>query len=193
MKVVLTGGPHAGKTTLLRELARRGERVLPEAAIEVIAELVRELGTEAARRWRADHAEEFQARIAAHQLALERAHAPAPNETCFFDRGLLDGVAYCRLHQRAPPPALAQALEHARYDIVILCELVLPFASRTETGRTSDELRARQIESLVRDVYREHGFNVQALPLVSPASARADLLLAEVARLRSGLPFTRRA
>jgi predicted ATPase len=185
MKVVLTGGPHAGKTTLLRELAARGQRVVPEAAIEVIAELVRTLGSDAARAWRSEHSDEFQARIAERQVAIEREFEPRNGELCFFDRGVLDGLAYCRLHGRQPPPTLEAAVRGARYDLAVLCELVLPFTSRTETGRTSDERRAREIELLVRDVYREHGFEVLALPLISPASARAERLLAEIAARRT--------
>jgi predicted ATPase len=180
-KVVLTGGPHAGKTTLLRELGARGHRIVPEAAIEVIGELVREHGDAEARRWRLEHAEEFQARIAERQLALEREHAPEPGEICFYDRGVLDGLAYCRLHRREPPRELVEAIARAHYDLVVVCELVVPFRVRTDTGRTSDEDRARVVEGLVRTVYEQHAFEVVSLPLLKPVALRADRLLAEIA------------
>jgi len=37
-KIVLTGGPCCGKTTLIQELRKRGHRVLNEVAREVLAE-----------------------------------------------------------------------------------------------------------------------------------------------------------
>jgi predicted ATPase len=181
MKVVLTGGPHAGKTTLLRELELRGHRVVPEAAIEVIGGLVRELGNVEARRWRLEHTDQFQARIAERQLALEAESSLPSGGICFYDRGLLDGLAYCRLHRREPPPALLEAIRGARYDLVVVCELVLPFSSREDTGRTSDLERAYAIEQLMHDVYTERGMAVVRLPLVTPAAIRASRLLDEIA------------
>jgi predicted ATPase len=44
--VVLTGGPHSGKTTLIEELRRRGQRVVPEAALALIEELNAAMGVE---------------------------------------------------------------------------------------------------------------------------------------------------
>ena len=66
-----TGAPHAGKTTLLSALRDRGFHVLPEAALGVIESLVHEHGADDARRWRAEHAAEFQSRVTLRQIALE--------------------------------------------------------------------------------------------------------------------------
>jgi predicted ATPase len=185
MRIVLTGGPHAGKTSLAREFERRGARVVKEAAIECIARLVRELGPAGARAWRAANVDEFQERIARMQVELERDVEEAPDELCFLDRGLLDGLAYCKIAGQAPPPALFESLPLARYDAVIVCELVLPFSSRRETGRISSLERARLIEQTVFDVYAEHGYRTQRLECISPLSARADLLLARIADVRT--------
>jgi predicted ATPase len=185
MRIVLTGGPHAGKTSLAREFERRGARVVREAAIECIARLVRELGPDGARDWRAAHVDEFQERIAHLQVELERGAPEAPDELCFLDRGLLDGLAYCRIAGQTPPRALFESLPLARYDAVVVCELVLPFSSRRQTGRLSSLERARLIEQTVFDVYAEHGYRTQRLECISPVAARADLLLARLAELRT--------
>lgn len=183
MRIVLTGGPHAGKTSLAREFERRGSRVVKEAAIECIAALVREMGPEGARAWRAANVDEFQDRIARMQIALEEAVEAAPGEMCFLDRGLLDGLAYCKVAGQAPPPALFESLSAARYDVVVVCELVLPFSSRRETGRVSSLERALVIEQTVFDVYSENGYRTVRLPCISPVAARADLLLTRLADL----------
>lgn len=183
MRIVLTGGPHAGKTSLAREFERRGHRVVREAAIECIARLVAELGPDGARAWRQANVDEFQDRIARLQLELERAADVAPDELCFLDRGLLDGLAYCQIAGQTPPRALIESLPCVHYDRVFVCELVLPFSSRRESGRLSSLERARLIEQTVFDVYASHGFRTERLPCISPVAARADLLLERLAKL----------
>lgn len=185
MRIVLTGGPHAGKTSLAREFERRGHTVVREAAIECIAALVREFGPDGARDWRATHLDEFQERIARMQLELERGAHEGPDGLCFLDRGLLDGLAYCRLADQTPPRGLLESVALARYDYVAVCELVLPFSSRRETGRVSSLERARLIEQTVFEVYAAHGYRTERLECVSPVAARADLLLERVAALKS--------
>ena len=92
-KIVVTGGPYAGKTTLVEALRAEGCAVAPEAALQVIAALANELGPERARAWREEHPERFQVRIAELQLELAaRAERSGP-ELVACDRGLLDGIA----------------------------------------------------------------------------------------------------
>lgn len=181
MRIVLTGGPHAGKTTLIDELASRGERVVPEAAIGVIAKLQSELGAERTTEWRRTHADEFQERIAREQLELEAQVSVRPEERVFFDRGLFDGLAYCRLAGVAPPRTVWEARGELRYDLVVLCELVLPFKERGASGRTSDLTRARAIESALEAVWIELGYPLWRLPADRTPGARAELLLERVA------------
>jgi predicted ATPase len=182
VKIVLTGGPHSGKTALLEEFARRGFTTVPEAAIGIIAGLVAELGTDGARAWRLAHVAEFQERIARAQLELEARAQQDIGAACFCDRGVLDGLAYSRLVGAPVLAALEQAVSSAHYDVAVLCEICLPFKPRVETGRTSDLERARQIEAQLGATYIEHGYELVRLPAVSPVAARADLLLAELGR-----------
>ena len=180
MKVVLTGGPHSGKTTLLLELARRRARVVPEAAIEVIGRLAAELGREAAREWRHTHVTEFQELIARRQLELERAQPPSPGQPWFCDRGLVDGLVYFQLAGVEPSPFVRRAARESRYDVVVLCELVLPFVERPESGRSSGLQRALEIETRLEHAYGRLGYPLLRLPAVSPVAARAQLLLDQV-------------
>lgn len=181
MKIVLTGGPHSGKTTLLAELGARGYPTVPEAAIGIIDELVAELGTEGAREWRRGHVPEFQERIAHRQLELEHLGRGAGNATCFCDRGLVDGLAYLRLAGVEPPGFLLEAVQRSRYDAVVLCDICLPFKTREQTGRTSSLERAREIEARLVACYVELGYAPLRLPAIAPVQARADLLLERLA------------
>lgn len=183
MKIALTGGPHSGKTTLLAELAARGFTTVPEAALGVIEELVAELGRDQARAWRLTHVPQFQERIAQRQLQLEYAARQESAAAVFCDRGLVDGLAYMRLVGAPPTPFVNAAVQSSRYDVIVLCEICLPFKSRVETGRTSDLQRAREIEASLVATYREFGYELLRLPAEAPAAARADLLLDELSHL----------
>ena len=91
-KIVLTGGPGGGKTSLLRELRLRDPKIerfilVPEAATLLI---------QAGHR---PGSKEFQLAVVALQLALEESCAlPArPGQILVCDRSTVDSLAYWRL------------------------------------------------------------------------------------------------
>lgn len=165
--IVLTGGPHAGKTTLVNALASRGVPVVPEAALGVIEELNTELGShDAQRAWRLSHAAEFQVRVAQRQRVAECAERAAAHPVVILDRGILDGLAYCRFLGREPPTELVELCAAATYSLVALCELVTPFDNRIGSGRFSSEAQARELEGLLEAEYARHGVPVVRLPVL---------------------------
>ena len=176
-RIVLTGGPYSGKTTLVDRLAAEGHAVAPEAALQVIEALAAELGAGAAVAWRRAHPGRFQERVLALQLELEaRAEARgAPVVVC--DRGVLDGVAYCRHHGIAPPPALARAPGRERYAAVLVLETLTGFEPRAHTGRLDGHDESLALAARLTDVYREHGYDPIPLP--------EDSVVARLARVRA--------
>ena len=122
-RIVLTGGPGAGKTVVAARLA--AERpdwfaLVPEAATQVYTQLQ--------TRWdKLDHAgrHDVQRRIYRLQRRqeddLERAH---PRKTLLLDRGTIDGAAYWPEGAESYWRDLGttHASELARYDAVILLQ-----------------------------------------------------------------------
>jgi len=86
---VLTGGPGSGKTTLLEELEKRRYKIDKEAAKDVILE---EQGKGVKEPWQKP---DFQEKIVDLQLKREN-ELPRGNAVVFIDRGIPDGLAYCR-------------------------------------------------------------------------------------------------
>lgn len=162
MRIVLTGPPHAGKTTLLRALAEQGCRTVPEAALAIIDEHIARDGLKKTTRWRKAHPAAFQVLVAHKQLEQE---AALPTDAvCFLDRGVHDGLAYCAQGGFVPPGVLFRLAEQTRYDKVILCELIEPFAPRSGTGRTSGRERALALQEGIEAAYTHYGMAPVRLP-----------------------------
>ena len=174
--VVLTGGAYSGKTALARELAARGCTVLPEAAYQVITELVDLYGVDEQARWREANQVEFQRRISERQHARETAARCWDARHVFCDRGLLDGLVYCRLNGVEWPADLHELAAPARYAHVFVLATLAGFDPRRETGRVDapeDSLRAAD---LLEQVYRPRAAAVTRVPQL-PVAARAELVL----------------
>jgi predicted ATPase len=93
-RYILTGGPGAGKTSIIDFLAMQGYLIVSEAATEIIAEGLRQ-GIE--KPWRADdyHIRMYEL-ISKRQIEIQNSSAPI----VFFDRGHLDGLSYILLQKR---------------------------------------------------------------------------------------------
>ncbi len=177
-RVVITGGPFSGKTTVVEALAARGYRTVPEAAIEVIEDLTRAHGLEGQAAWRSANRAAFQVLILEKQVALEEAAAAAAGEgPVFLDRGRLDGVAYCRVFGAAVPPEVEAGCRDLPYDRVFLLDTLADFDDRAATGRTSDRARSLKIRDELRRTYAERGLEPVFVP-ERPVAERVEAILA---------------
>ena len=164
---VITGGPCAGKTTLIKELERRGYRVAQEAARTYI-ETALAMG-KSLTEIRADEVA-FQHALIPMKVAAE-AELPK-NETVFLDRGMHDSVAYLELAGVVNDAQLRAVFPNSRYRKVFLLDL-LPFVH--DSARTEDAEGAKRIHTLLERAYRDAGFEIQHVPVMS-VKKRADFV-----------------
>jgi predicted ATPase len=177
---ILTGGPGGGKTTVLEELGRRGMRIVPEVARQIIQEQVQADGTALPWANRELYA----------GLMLERSiqsfAEQHPDEIAFCDRGIPDTLCYLRLISSDDKKAAA-ACSTYRYAPMVF------FTPPWEAIYTQDTERKQDFEEAVRtaermaEVYRECGYQVVELPLVPPPE-RADFILQCVSSQAGRLP-----
>lgn len=171
--VVLTGGPSAGKSTLLENLRSKGYTTMPESARVFIDEETAKGKT--LQELRADEAV-FQKKVLEKNVEIEG--RLNPNELVFLDRGIPDSIAYYQICGADPAPVFKES-QKRRYGMVFLCEQV-PFVQ--DHARTEDQKKAEKISKLLYEAYTGLGYEVIKVPLMS-VEERVQFVLNRFKRL----------
>ncbi len=167
-KVVITGGPCSGKTTVINELGKRGYEVVGEVARNVINERKNNPLTYDEHHLR-------QELIFLRQVEKEKqVHA----DVTFFDRGIFDNFAY-QLHFLGDviPKYLELVKNYPRYNGVFVLER-LPFEHdglRIEEG----ELEAQKLHDDIVMQYDYFGYKPIFVPVMD-IEKRVDFVIRSV-------------
>lgn len=168
MRIVITGGPSVGKTTIITGLAERGYQVVNEFATQIIKE-----GEFLPWVDRASFQQEVLRRQLEAELALE-----GYEKTVFLDRGLFDGEAYY-LYDELAVPEIFHDLDSSHYSLALLIE-ELPFFDVTDVRRENLEF-TREISKVLERCYLDRGVHVIRIPAMPPQE-RIEYVLEEVRR-----------
>lgn len=173
---VITGGPGAGKTTLVRELQKRGMACVPEAARQIIQEQVQAKGN--AVPW--GGTTRYTELMLAQSIADYAKHSGATAPT-FFDRGIPDVLCYARLIGLRLDE-IQHACRQYRYGRSVF--LAPPWREIYTVDEQRRQTFAEAVETyqVMTQVYADCGYEVVELPQVSPAE-RAKFLLREIGRI----------
>jgi predicted ATPase len=168
---IITGGPGTGKTTILRELQRRGFSVLEEVARQIIREQMETGGN--ALPW-ADtkrYTELMLARSLDSFLSLNTALGPT-----FCDRGIPDVLCYARIIQLADTAAIVAACKNFRYNRTAFMLPPWPEIYTTDSERKQSFEEAVEVYLRMIRAYQDCDYEVvEVLP--APVAARAGFIL----------------
>lgn len=173
MRIVITGGPSVGKTTIVSMLASRGYPVVHEQATQIIKE-------GEFLPW-IDRSS-FQEEVLRRQLAAEASVGELPGPV-FLDRGLFDGEAYYIYDQLEIPKAFS-TFDATRYSLALLIE-ELPFFDTTEVRRENLEF-THKISKVIEQCYAGRGVKVVRVPAMPPAE-RLEFVLETVDQMANQL------
>lgn len=166
MRIVITGGPSVGKTTIVSILSEMGYRVVHEIASQIIQEGRFLPWVDRAR---------FHAEVLRRQLAAEAAILDFDNPV-FLDRGAFDGEAYY-IFDKLPIPPSFSTIDPTLYDLAFLVE-DLNFFDRTDVRR--ENLQAtRELGIVLEKCYTSRKIKVIRVPNMSPMQ-RVNFVLGHV-------------
>lgn len=168
---VLTGGPGAGKTTLIKALRNRGFATTEEAGRGVIRQQAQAGG--GALPW-ADR-EGFAAAMFDWELCSYR-QAERRKGAVFFDRGLADTIGYLRLEGLEIPSRMEEEAWRLRYNArVFIAPPWKAIFGPDEERRQSWEVAVRTYETMAL-TYLEFGYTLVELPR-APVPERVRFVL----------------
>lgn len=167
--VILTGGPSAGKTTLLTELASLGYATVAESARAIIAE--RRASGASPRPDRLTFAREIVRRDIEKYVSQ-----PRTAKWVFFDRGLVDGLGMLHEASNLPSSELESMLATYRFHATAF---VLPpweaiYANDAERDQSFAE--AMSVHARVVQWYRSCGYGLDEVPCLPVAQRAAHVL-----------------
>lgn len=165
---VITGGPSSGKTTVIKELAKRGYKTLEETARKIIA------GEMAKGKTLAEILAPIDTQHKIIARNIEREKGLDPNEVIFFDRAIPDTYAYYHLRGFEIDDTLMNAIKPVNYKGVFMLEL-LPKYSR-DGVRSENKADAKIVENHLRKIYKDIGTPITEVPIMS-VPQRVDFII----------------
>src|SRR5262245_23089361 len=172
-RVLITGGPGVGKTTLLAELGARGHRTVPASARAIISE--RRASGQSPRPEPIAFAQE----ILRRDIEKYQAH-PAASGWVFFDRGFVEALGM--LHEVAPlsAPELNAALRARRFHRSVFILPPWKDIYTTDAERDHSFPWVEHVHRRLVQWYRSCGYVLHEVPRLSVA-ARAEFVLRALA------------
>lgn len=169
-KIVLTGGPCSGKSTILEELSKRGFSVLRETAKEIVSK----------RKDIPISKEESEIRqdmIFKEQLKKEEDAEKGFIDVLFLDRSLIDGLGYSVLYEGEDSiKKYLPMIQEKEYHKIFLFER-LPFDSQGFRPETEEE--AHKIHEAIYSIYKRFGYEPISVQKMS-VKGRVNFVLENV-------------
>lgn len=169
---ILTGGPGAGKTSLLNELNKKGFMTVPEEGRRIIKEQISIKGD--ALPWinKKRFADlMFEASVNSF-LKIDKLE----EQPVFFDRGILDTIGYLKLENIPVPNEMKTKADTMKYhnNVFILPPWKEIYENDPERKQTIEVAQATF--DCMNETYLEYGYNLIGVPKLS-IKQRAEFIL----------------
>ena len=169
-RILLTGGPGFGKSSIISALEKRGEIVFHEVSRHIISEQLATGGD--CTPWQ--NVECF-----SEQVLNGRIHQyHAATGFSFYDRGLPDIAAFLRKDKKPVPDELWELCRQLPYATKIFVTAPWESIFQNDAERKEDFVAAVAVHKAIQWVYNELGYTLVNVPM-GTISDRADFVLRE--------------
>lgn len=172
-KVVITGGPCTGKSTIIDALGNLGYTTVPETARMIIEEELKKPEPERVVPWTDMYA--FEINVIDRQLELER-RLNGEHGFAFLDRSIVDTIPFFELDNIPMPKRVTALLQSHRYDRVFLLNRLPSSAYENDKVRKEDPVTARMLHERITQSYLEAGYTLIPVPVL-PIEQRAAYII----------------
>jgi predicted ATPase len=160
-RIVLTGGPGAGKTSIIDLLSEKGFNIIPEPARTLIEDYEKNSPHL--------HPKISKENRLLFQIAIEKMTIKdyLDNKTGFFDRSILDEIGYRNRYNIAINTELDFAAKNYRYDKVF----IFPFWKeiyKNDAVRHETTEEAEIVSKYLHDAYVRYGYTPIIVPKFTP-------------------------
>lgn len=162
---VITGGPGGGKTTLIDQLKFKGYTCVEEGARQIIQQQMR-IGGEALP-WA--NIQLYKELLLTHARNSYEQALKSRDRVTFFDRGILDLVAYDRRTKTESSSSLLSAIEEMLYNNIVFITPPWEAIFCTDNERKQTYEEAIEVYNGLVAVYEEYGCRLVELPKVGVA------------------------
>ncbi len=159
-RIVLTGGPGTGKTSILLKLQELGHTCFEEVSREIIVEEMTK-GSDVLP-W--DNLNAFSERVLNGRVA--QFHAAKPGIT-FYDRSIIDTLAYLHLDNVAVPLAWDKMAKDLRYHTQIFITPPWREIFITDNERKETFQQLLDVHEIMINSYKEYGYELIEIPKMS--------------------------
>lgn len=161
-KIVITGGPGTGKSSIINRLEEKGEKCLHEISRQVTLE-AKEQGID---QLFLEQPLLFSEKLLEGRLDQYLEAMEFNSDHIFLDRGLPDVVAYMDYFDTKYPEIFNKICQNNRYDLIF----ILPpwkeiYTSDNERYESYEE--ALKISSYLYSTYKRYGYNPIEVPKLS--------------------------
>jgi len=176
---IITGGPGAGKTTLINELERSGYKYVPEVARKIIKHQLEVNGD--ALPW-ADTKD--YSRLMLEYCIRDYNQYIQNDEILFFDRGIPDTLGYESLMNFQENNKLQEAVTNYRYNEHVFILPPHEGIYTTDNERKQSFEEAAQTYKVMMSVYKKLSYNLIIVPFMPPI-LRAEFVINHIQKNRN--------
>ena len=171
-KYIITGAPGTGKTAIINELKNKGYSCAEEISRTIITQQIASGGD--ALPWK------NLAAFSRQVITLRKAqHTNAPqNKIHFFDRGIIDSIAYLKKDGLPINNELKEITKTYRYSTTVFYTPIWKEIYINDAERKEDITTAIEIEKILLSTYTSFGYSLIEIPKLS-VSERVNFILSK--------------